>query len=155
MDRNLSEFMKATQEVSKHMSLLYEMEQEKRQALLAYDIKKVDRLITKQQSFTMQLETSEKKRVEAQVKAGFANMNSKDILAKLSGNDKAEIEPIFTKMSSIAADLQEINRVSMEIAASELRILGNGTAVNSGNATYNPYKKSAGNSSNISFDGNF
>ena len=140
--------------VSLQVTKIYDLEQEKRQALLSYNMNEVDRIMKSQQALTMQLDTLEKTRVIAQNDAGFANMNTQQILDTVSRDEWELLSPIFETLTNIATQLKSINRISMEIAASELRVLSQGAPVTTSNSLYSPYKKSNGRTfASASFEG--
>lgn len=107
-----------------HMSAMIDMEQKKRDALLQYDIQQTERLMNNQQAMVMQLDIMEKKRLKIQADAGFATMTSSELLNAVSPEEKQLLEPIFLQLQFTAQELQSLNKISLEIATTELRLMG-------------------------------
>lgn len=119
----LQEFSDACEKMLACMQLAVEAEAEKRRVLLDRDAAAVDSLLQEQQAMTMRLESLEKKRLAAQEKAGLAGLKPEQILAKHSER-RAELTELFRNMHNAADQLQELNKASMDIARTELRLLG-------------------------------
>ncbi len=141
MRQELYDFADATEDVLDQLDLIYEIEQLKRKALLARDVKEVNRLTTKQQSMTLQLESTENRRVQAQKKAGFGELTCNEILLKISLEEEDLLKPLFEDLIILADELQEINKKSLEMAKSELRIVNAASPIDPNDTVYNPFNR--------------
>lgn len=123
MTQELELFAEATRRVQQQLGEMTASEQEKRQALLAQDMTRLEAVLPVQQAMVMKLESLEKKRAEAQNAAGFAGLTASAILERLSKEDRAQLEPLFRETRETAAQYSELNRAALEIANTELRIM--------------------------------
>lgn len=115
-----------------HMSSMITIEQQKREALLKYDIETTKKLMQNQQALVMQLDIMEKKRIAIQMAAGYSSMTSHAILDSISEDEKILLAPIFDQLRFLAKELQALNKVSLDIATTELRLMGVAPASSSG-----------------------
>ena len=122
--KNIEAFADASQLVYLQLVKMAEMEQEKREALLRYDIDATERLVQSQQALVMQLDGLEKKRMATQIDAGFSNMTSREILQALPQENRPTLQPLFEKLTFAADNLQALNKISLGIAAAELKMMG-------------------------------
>ena len=72
----------------------------------------------------MKLRGFETKRIAIQSKLGLPDVRAKELLAAISDHDvQRSIDGLFTEISDIAAEIQEQNKQSLEIAKTNLKIL--------------------------------
>jgi hypothetical protein len=102
---------------------MLDFESDKRKALLESDINNLSAVLQSQQATMMKLENIEKRRIEAQEKAGFGEMKADEIIAKI---DDAEQKNSFTvavnELRAIVEEIQRLNKISIDIAKSNLKI---------------------------------
>ena len=154
MTKQLTAFVEATENVYIQITKIISLEQEKRQALLHYDMVITERCIKNQQALVMQLENIEKKRGMSQIAAGFHGKTSDEILDSVTSEEKLILQPLFGKLRMAATNLQEQNKVSLGIASSELRILGDRSSTPVPQVTYQSNGKKGG-GRNATFVGKF
>ena len=123
MTEQLKTFADACEKVYLQIIKISQLEQDKRQSLLKYDLDKTEKVMKNQQALIMQLESNEKKRFIAQDNLGFSGMSSSEILKMLNREDQLFFYPLFDKLKLASGELKEINRISLDIASSEIRIL--------------------------------
>lgn len=123
MTELLTTFLKTCEKVCDELTVMASLEQDKRQALLGYEVKEVEQITNRQQALTMKLEIAEKKRVIAQEACGFDNKTSSEILNELSEEDKKVFKPVFEKIVNTAENLKITNKASLDIVAIELNLL--------------------------------
>lgn len=123
MTQEILQFIEATEKVSLQLQLLVDCEQEKRQALLRQEAEKIESLVQAQQAMVMKLDSLEKKRITAQRDAGLADKNVNQILESVDSQTQMALRPSLEKLSDVALHLQNLNRASMEIASTELKLM--------------------------------
>ena len=114
-----------------HISAMITMEQQKREALLQYDMEQTTKLMQNQQAMVMQLDIMEKKRITTQIDVGFSSMSCQEILGAVSSEQKLLLAPIFDELRFLSQELQLLNKVSLDIATTELRLMGQPTTTSS------------------------
>ena len=120
---HIASLAQSTELVYEQILKMKNMEQEKRDALLHYDLDVTESLMKKQQAMVMQLDNMEKKRLSHQVAAGFSNKTSSQILAAADEETQLLLKPLFEKLRIVADELKTLNQVSINIAKSELRLM--------------------------------
>ena len=102
---------------------MLDFESDKRKALLESDINNLGVVLQSQQATMMKLENIEKRRIEAQEKAGFGEMKADEIIDKI---EDAEQKNSFTvtvnELRAIVEEIQRLNKISIDIAKSNLKI---------------------------------
>lgn len=116
-------FIESTERVLEHIKALVVSEREKRQALLSHDMVKLESVVQTQQAMAMKLEGLEKKRYSSQCALGYKDFKSAQILERASAEDKAVLTPLFNEMYIATNELQELNKISIEIATDELNLI--------------------------------
>lgn len=125
MTREIELLAQAAGKVRDQLADMAGNEQEKRQALLRHDLDRVESLLQSQQAMIMKLDNLETKRLEAQKAAGFgADATAEAILGAVGGEERALLEPIFRAIRQNAELYRDLNRVSLDIANTEMRLLG-------------------------------
>lgn len=124
MNESMLSYREAVKQVKNQLRTMLETEQEKRSALLNHEIDKLEALLQAQQAMVMKLETLEKKRVAAQEAAGFGGKTADELLEILPEEEKACFVPLLRELTETAQQLRELNAVSLDIADTELRLIG-------------------------------
>ena len=138
----LQAFLLATERCVTQAKVMLVLEQEKRQALLADDLSRLEGMIQAQQASIMKLESLEKQRVEAQDKAGYHNLKADEILELL--DEGPEKETLQQHVGSLKQSMEEIryhNDKALEIARANLQMfntLAKGTEEPDKQAVYRP-----------------
>ena len=102
---------------------MLDFETEKRRALLDSDMNNLSTVLQSQQATIMKLESLEKKRISAQEKAGFSDMKAEDIIEKITDEkEKQSFTLILNELRSLVEEIQRLNRISIDIAKSNLKI---------------------------------
>ncbi|MCL1848377.1 MAG: flagellar protein FlgN [Clostridiales bacterium] len=120
----ISAFLTATERCVAQCKSMLAFEQEKRQALLADDLTRLESMIQAQQAAIMRLESLEKQRMEAQEKAGYQDMRAEEILERMG--DGPEKEALARQVGELKQTMEEIryqNDKAMEIARANLQIV--------------------------------
>ncbi len=120
----LATFLTATQRCVSQCHAMLEFEQEKRQALLADDMERLEAMIQNQQAAIMKLESLEKQRLEAQEKAGYDRMSADEILKVMpEGPEKEEMAQQVGELRKTLEEIRYHNDKSMEITRANLQIM--------------------------------
>ena len=141
--------------ISTHISAMITMEQQKREALLQYDMEQTTKLMQNQQAMVMQLDIMEKKRITTQIDAGFSSMSCQEILGAVSSEQKLLLAPIFDELRFLSQELQLLNKVSLDIAKTELRLMGQSTTTSSSGLYQSNGKKRGASFNSTSFQETF
>lgn len=155
MNNYLQEFILAADKCTEHCRKMAGHEQEKRQALLYGDDKRLETVLQTMQSDLMRLEQLEKRRMECQEKAGFESLSADELLEKVpSVEDREKLKACFDGLRDAAEELRFYNSKAIEIAKANLQFISvvekRNKTVDSA-ATYKPGQsgKSAGGSSSF------
>lgn len=105
-----------------------EQEKEKLEALLSYQLKRIEQAISLQQARAMQLDNYEKKRLELQTAAGFDGKTFREIIAATDGTLRARLEKLFERTDAAVQLVQFYNQKSMESVKLDLQKI-NGDAL--------------------------
>ena len=117
-------FLTATERCVAQCKSMLAFEQEKRQALLADDLTRLESMIQAQQAAIMRLESLEKQRMEAQEKAGYNTMRADEILELLDeGPEKDALARHVIELKQTMDDIRYQNDRAMEIARANLQIV--------------------------------
>ncbi len=123
MQINVEEYKAVLAECLTECKKMLEFETEKRKALLGSDLGNLTAVLQAQQATMMKLENVEKKRFEAQKKAGFDEMKADEILAKIEDKEqKKSFESVINELRGIVEEIQRVNKISIDIAKSSLKI---------------------------------
>ncbi len=123
MRTEIESFVGSMNALSTALRDIIDCEQQKRQSLLAREIPQVEQIMQKQQALNMKLQNCEKKRLDAQNAAGLEGKTAAQIVETLEGEERSQFVLAFTDMNQLVTELKELNRVTMDIANSELRFL--------------------------------
>lgn len=99
-------------------------EKEKYAAIISYDVKRINRVVSNQQAQNMHLEKMEQQREEEQNKAGLAGLNFQQIVERLEGEQREEFEKLFRRFEQALYDIKYFNGKSMSFAQEGLQLLG-------------------------------
>ena len=117
-------FLTATERCAAQCKAMLEFEQEKRQALLAEDMNRLESMIQSQQAAIMKLESLEKQRVDAQEKAGFGAMTATEILGTMKESpEKTELAIHIGTLRHALEEIRFHNEKSLEIARTNIKML--------------------------------
>ncbi len=122
--------LQAIRESTEQLEQMIELEQEKRQALLNPTLDGLEAMLPRQQAAVMQMESSERRRLAAQAKAGFEGLTGEEIQAKVPPDEAEAIAPLLTKLRSVAEELRSLNRTAMDVARANLRFVEKVTGTN-------------------------
>lgn len=123
MTETMQSYMQATEKVLAQLKTMAAAEQEKRQALLRHELERLESLLQEQQAMAMKLDGLEKRRYAAQAAAGFAGMTGDQIVERVGPAERPAVSALFAQLRGAAAELRELNQVSMDIADAELRLM--------------------------------
>ena len=87
-----------------YVAFLEEMAQgegEKYAALLSYEAKRVDRVVSRQQAMNMRLSQLEEQREREQEEAGLGGLSFQEILARLDKTEQGRLPELFPRFSSM------------------------------------------------------
>ncbi len=119
----LDEFAEVTDKSIEHVLLMIELEKEKRQALLNQDMALLEGVLQRQQAMIMKSENLERARLEAQEKAGFHGLTGREVIDSMGDDSsRAEFEAKFKKLRDSAKELQDLNKIGLEIANMNLKV---------------------------------
>jgi len=117
-------FLTATQRCISQCKAMLEFEQEKRQALLADDLDRLEHMISAQQAAIMRLESLEKQRLDAQEKAGYSQLSAEEILEQLSdGPEKTSLAEHVRELKQTLEEIRYHNGRAVEIARANLQVI--------------------------------
>lgn len=123
MSNGMKSYLVSLHKTIDQCSLMVDLEQQKRQALLSNNINLLENMLQSQQAEMMKLESLEKQRVSMQEAAGFGEMTGSEILAKLAeGPEKEEFSRAFSELKNTAEELKNFNKQALDIAKESLKM---------------------------------
>ena len=123
MQDNVKKYKAVLEECLVECKKMLEFETEKRRALLDSDLNNLGSVLQSQQAVMMKLENLEKKRITAQEKAGFNDMKAEEIIEKIIDEKEKKVFAItINELRAVVEEIQELNRISIDIAKSNLKI---------------------------------
>lgn len=153
---NLQEFMDMTDRCSEQCESMIQFEQEKRQALLSMETKRLEQIMQDQQAAMMRLESLEKRRLECQQQAGLGVLSAQEILSAMEdGEEKRKLSSCFDRLRKAADELKLCNAKALEIAKENLQLMETMEATpkrKDGPVTYSPGQTGAGWQGGASFE---
>lgn len=99
-------------------------EKEKYAAILSYDVKRINRVVSNQQALNMHLAKMEQQREEEQSKAGLEGLNFQQIIDRLEGQQREDFNQLFRRFEQALYDIKYFNGKSMSFAQEGLQMLG-------------------------------
>lgn len=123
MQGNIKEYKAVLEECLVECKKMLDFESDKRKALLESDINNLSVVLQSQQATMMKLENIEKRRIEAQEKAGFGEMKADEIIDKIEdAEQKNSFTVMVNELRAIVEEIQRLNKISIDIAKSNLKI---------------------------------
>ncbi len=110
-----------------YVAFLEEMAQgegEKYAALLSYEAKRVDRVVSRQQAMNMRLSQLEEQREREQEEAGLGGLSFQEILARLDKTEQGRLPELFPRFSRAVEEIKYFNGKSMAFAKEGLQMTG-------------------------------
>ena len=110
-----------------YVSFLEEMaagESEKYAALISYDAKRIDRIVTGQQAMNMRLSHFEEQREQEQEALGFAGLAFAEILDRLEPPQREPMQELFRRFEMAIYDIKYYNSKSLSFAKEGMQMLG-------------------------------
>ncbi len=101
-----------------------ENEQSKRQALLSSSMEELESILSQQQAQTMKLKTMEEKRIKLQAELFPEKATAREVVDSMNnGEEKEYFKAVVSEISLLAEDIKEQNRLSLELANTNLKLL--------------------------------
>ena len=110
-----------------YVSFLEEMaagEQEKYAAILSYDPKRMDKVVSRQQAMNMRLTQLEEQREKEQEAAGIAGLTFQQIQDRLEGAEKEGFESLARRFQKAVDEIKYFNERSMTFVQDGMKMLG-------------------------------
>lgn len=110
-----------------YVSFLEEMaagESEKYAALLSYDAKRIDRVVTGQQAMNMRLAHFEEQREQEQEAAGLGGLSFREILGRLAGPEQEAFRELSGRFERAVREIKYFNEKSIAFAQDGMKLLG-------------------------------
>lgn len=110
-----------------YVNFLEEMaagEQEKYSAILSYDPKQMDKVVSRQQAMNMRLNQLEEQREKEQEEAGIAALTFQEILDRLEGEEKEAFGQLFRRFQKAVEEVRYFNEKSMTFVQDGIKMLG-------------------------------
>ena len=99
-------------------------ESEKYAALLSYDPKRTDKLVSRQQAMNMRLGQLEEQREREQKDAGFEGLTFSQILARLDKADQGELPEQFKRFGRAVDEIKYFNEKSIAFVKEGMKLMG-------------------------------
>lgn len=115
------EFVPFMQDYADFFDLMLEEEKAKLDALLSYDLEKVEHSIGTQQAFEKQMGNFERKREELQEKLGIEGKTFREIAEIAQGEEKKTLQTLFARVEQSVNDVKYHNEKSMEFVRMNLK----------------------------------
>lgn len=113
--------------IESYVAFLEEMaasESDKYSALLSYDAKRIDHVVTGQQAMNMRLSHFEEQREREQEEAGFSGLTFAEILNRLDPAQKEPLEELFRRFKMALHEIKYYNSKSISFAKEGMQMLG-------------------------------
>ena len=124
---NFAEFHRFMVEYVDFFDDMLEVEKQKLEAMISYDLKEIEHSIATQQATAKKLEQMEKRREEAQRQAGFANKTFKEIIAMVAEEQGSILTQLFDQMEASVKMIRYYNDKSLDVVKLNLQAI-NGVA---------------------------
>lgn len=99
-------------------------EREKYSALISYEPKQVDRVVSRQQAMNMRLTQLEEQREKEQAAAGLEGLTFSEILARLEERDQGELPELFRSFGKAVDEIKYFNEKSIAFVKEGMRLMG-------------------------------
>lgn len=126
-------------EYTDYFDSLVIQEQEKLNALLSYELKRIEHSIAVQQASSMQLANLEKKRMKLQEDEGIPQLSFREIIAMVEGDGRFELQALFDRMQQSIDEVKRYNNEAMDFVKSNLAVVNASTTEKKGD-TYSQNK---------------
>lgn len=124
MTSKYSEYLSFMEKYRDELKIACDNERGKRQSLLENDMDKLEAVISLQQAQTMKLSALEAKRIQLQSEHISGDATAKEFLASMNdGEDKKCLEALLFEISELVTSIKDQNRLSLELAQTNLKIL--------------------------------
>lgn len=101
-----------------------ENESEKRHALMGGDPKKLEAMLQLQQAETMKLQNLEQKRLDTQKQLGYEGFTAQQLMEAVQDEaQEKRLAAVLGEITELAVGLQEQNRLSIELANANLKLM--------------------------------
>lgn len=110
-----------------YVNFLEEMakgEEEKYAALLSYDPKQMDKLVSRQQAMNMRLGQLEEQREKEQEAAGLGGLSFREILERLGGAEQEAFRELSGRFERALLEIKYFNEKSLAFAQDGMKMLG-------------------------------
>lgn len=108
----------------KFLEEMAEGEQEKYSALLTYEPKKIDRVVSRQQAMNMRLTQLEEQREKEQAAAGFDGLTFSEILARVDKKDQGSLPELFRRFGKAVDQIKYFNEKSISFVKEGMKLMG-------------------------------
>lgn len=126
-------------EYTDHFDSMVIQEQEKLNALLSYELKRIEHAIAAQQASSMQLANLEKKRIKMQADDGMSELSFREIIATVDGDRRFELQALFDRMQRSIDEVKRYNAEAMDFVKSNVAVVNAGITEKKGD-TYSQNK---------------
>lgn len=126
MDKKaLAEYCRYMVDYTEFFEQMVDGEQEKLDALLSYDLKRVEQSISIQLADQKKFEQMEEQRMELQVRAGFQkNSTFEEIVEGTEGEYQQQLAEIFEWLSELVDEVKYYNSKSLDLVKMNLKAIG-------------------------------
>lgn len=142
MSNEMKQYLSVLEEYISLCRTMLGTETAKRQALVSNDGSALEKAMTSQQTQLMQMRSLEQRRIDRQKEAGFGNASGEEILAALpdSSEEKKQLQPLLREFSSVVRDIEQQNKLSLQLAQKSLSLIALLKNDGSSGITYGPSK---------------
>lgn len=120
---NFGELVQFMNEYADFFDHMIDVEEDKFDAILSYDVKELEKSVASQQAVQLYLEKMEKRREDVQSRAGVSGKTFSEIIALADGSQKEELQELFERIQDAVDDIKYLNEKSMERVKENLNVL--------------------------------
>lgn len=120
---NLKELIEFMEEYAEFFDKMVDVEEEKLNAILSYNLKELEKSVASQQSIQLYLERMEKKREAVQERANLTGKTISQIISLAENSEKDALQEIFERIQESVEDVRYLNSISMDKVKENLNIL--------------------------------
>lgn len=99
-------------------------EGEKYSAMLSYDHKQMDKIVSRQQAMNMRLTQLEEQREQEQEVAGLGGLSFREILGRLAGPEQEAFRELSGRFERAVREIKYFNEKSIAFAQDGMKLLG-------------------------------
>lgn len=119
-----TEYIEFMEKYRDELKLALVNEQSKRQALLQSNMDELEVIISQQQAQTMKLKTLEEKRIKLQAEISPEAATASEFAASMTeGEEKNYFKELISEILLLTQDIKEQNRMALELAGTNLKLL--------------------------------